>query len=851
MPCNWLFVGSNAFRSLVQSTRAHGLARQPSTLVQQFPGRFFATDAALAGFRPTKLRHESLCPEIIPRPSLTEAQMSRAASRAIHQCLQLQSLSDAYYIFNSLRYSNFRHQKSLIKFTGVRSSDDFESAAMQFGRPVSPRLSSHTLLHGLLRVGLTKKAYKLTCLMINDGMKVRSKSLEAVMQGFYPTTPPKFTPARPVNAMPRLCVSMAQDEGTRMALSLLMLAQKSWHRRTRTMYKALLALCILNGELILGSLLFGYMIRHWQSQMALDGASNQQATATNTDDVDPQPGTKCCAPSRLREDLRPSAATLQPLLVGIKVNLERASESEESQPGSVQAALQTLAILANMLDQHELPIADLSFLIHTLYNVPKFDYQVWVTENGQQKRKKAYNYFHRVLKRFIRNIRPRTSQSGQSVMPALDLPAYNALLYYALRHRLSPDLGNKVLNHMVNERRPSLKPDITTYNTIIRSGTVIRNSEIVEQALSVLRQNPRNDRLVSVKADEPIQNRVLSVKWTTKATGQDRDVTWTESISLQDVPEMDSTTLCLYITYLIAIGQPHKAATLFSLLIPELRRARSKLPPDERKAVQEAYLKKAIQLGPYVFTALLTALYKAGKCGLAERVWLVALTAERASHDPKYDCQPWTLPVHAYTIMMQCYGAQIRNYRPAIGWARLLSPSSARVGSLQRRIAARHLARVTYELAKSHSARLDARFFNATLRVFARHPETGRLLAARRQTYRRHWDRSQREYAWFGRQSRLSHPIMSEIGQDILDAGYEIPAAYRHMLVGHISPSRLQWQSVRVRRHQARAYAYPSDPLRSSALSIPTVKRSGLPIRRRFRPRARHHPSSYLSCKAT
>jgi hypothetical protein len=801
MPCNWSFVASNVSR-IVHPMRTHSIGSFPTT-IHRLPVRTFAdVTYPLMKVDPPL--------DSAPQLPLTSAQMSRATTRAIHHCLQLHSMADAYYVLNCLRYSNFKHQKSLLKFRGVRSMDHFEDAAIQFACPVSPRLSSHALLHGLLRIGLKKKAYILTGLMIKDGINVRCRTLQAVMQTFYPPTPARFHPARlidiefssahpigvkpvrprpahPIDVEPVLRVRMAQDEGTRMAISLWMLAQKSWHKRTRSMYKTLLALCILNGEIILGSLLFGYMIRHWQMHVAENPGAIQPAPSPATDNTKIKRRPKQFI--RHLEGLRPSATVLQRLLEGINANLKHKSNDE----GSVQAALQALAIIANILDQKGLPTSNLSLLLRTLYQIPKIDHLVWVTENGERTQKKAYDYFRHVIRRLIINLRSKTAikyRPGQYLTPALDLPSYNALLHYSLCQPPPLNLGNAVLNHMVNERSPGLKPDIVTFNIMISSGTKTRNFRMVEKALSVLRRNPKNHLLASVVADEVTHDHSASPNRTAKSAVQDQDATWVEEIPARHIPEMDSRTLCSYIEYLVVTGQPGKAAALFALLVPELQVCRRYLPRYQQRELRQAHIRKAVILGPRVFTSILKALYKAGKCGVAERVWLVALAAEAASRNPKFGCSGWSLPVHAYTIMIQCYGTQIRKPGRVIGWGRL----DGKAVMSQRRSAAYRLAGKTYELARSkfHEKALDVRFFEASLKVFARAiRENGRMAVRRKYLshfYKRRLRKTLRAYARFGIPGPSNFRII-QVAQDALSAGYAIPASYHHMLLGHISQS--------------------------------------------------------------
>ncbi|KAM6495490.1 hypothetical protein JOM56_008196 [Amanita muscaria] len=754
MLCNWPIVASNIFRAVARPTSVYNHTLQP--LRGWSLPRTFATAVSLATSSSSLDQYTSARLATSSPPSLTDAQLSRAAHRAIHKCIQLHSFGDAYYIVNSLRFSNFQHKKSLIKFTGVRSADDFESAAMQFGRPVSPRLSSHALLHGLLRAGLTKKAYNLTRLMINDGIRLRSKTLEAVMHGFLPPVHSESQPARNIKSVPpheifKPQAKLAQDEGARMALSLLLLAQRSWHRRTRSMYKALLALCIINGELILGSLVFGYMIRDWQTQVALHTTPNQPAE--NSDVVQKQ-GQKCG--SLLREPLRPSAAMLQSLLVGINSNLEHAAKHEEYQE-PVQAALQALAIIVNLFDDRQPPVTGLSSLIRTISHIPMLDYHVWILADGKPKRKKAREYFHTVLDRFITNLPDYGAPEQRREhfrLQTLNLSDYNSLLNYALRHRLSSTLGSKVLNHMINGQS-TLKPDIMTYNILIRSGTALRDSKIAEQALFVLRQNPKNN-----------------------------------SVYVHEVPDIDIATICACVDCLTSVGRPHAAAQSLAMLLPELRTRRSRLSSEARKALQEEYMQRAVKLGPYIFTAIITALCKAGKIGLAERAWLVALSAEKASNDPRYGREPWVMPIHVCTAMMECYGAQMRKRDYVVGWARFLSAEDG--ARLRRRIAALRLAHMLYEYAKTkHQARgqLDARFLNASLKVFARHPQTGRSIVYRSARRRGRVASAQLQYAQLGRYPQFDLSMLYEVANDILDAGFQIPAAYRPFLIDRVSPT--------------------------------------------------------------
>ncbi|PFH50581.1 hypothetical protein AMATHDRAFT_60863 [Amanita thiersii Skay4041] len=778
--------------------------------------------------------------------SLTEAQMSRASCRAIHQCLHHQSLADAYYIVNSIRFCSFRHKNSAEKMAGLRSSlDDFESVAVQFGRPFSPRLSSHALLHGLLRIGLTKKAYKLTQLMIKDGIKVRSRTLEALMLCLVPQTPQHFTPARPIKSVtgPSMFnpqVRLAHDEATRMALSLLLHAQRSSHRRTKSMFAALLALCIFNGEIILGSLLFGFMVREHQNHIP-DPSAQPAATVEDEDNVLNLSTTTRI--SLVSEHQRPTNKMLITLLEAINQNLRGIKVGEEH-PESVHAAFQALAILANRLDHRQLQAPDISSLICCLYNVPRVDSQVWVQSREQSPtRVDAYEYFHNVLRLLILDIPSgHASSSDQGILPPLRLSGYNALLYYALEHHQSLTMANKILKHMRKQR--SIKPDIALFNTLIRSGTTMHHSKMVQQSLEILRRNPKNWILDMVRPNFQKPHFILlrgQVVPTIPRLTMGLKIAYLDDLGIDDVPELDTVTLCSYITYLTVTGEPLKAVRILGYLLPELRIQRSHLSLQERQALQHAYLHKAVLLGPYVFTALLAALCKLGKIGVAERVWLVARGAERASHDSQYVKEPWSLPIHAFTIMLKCYGEQIIREGQVIGWARplRLHHHERPVQRTKRTIAARELATKLYEEVQTRfsSQEFDAPFCNAALRVF------GQLLQMPCQPRFipfRYWKRramsAQCRYVQYGILPRIRNEKFLEVCHDIIAAGFKIPIGYHHMLVGHIFPMPAYYENVSSGLTSEK-FSATSRPQFIPILSIPTRKRRGLPVRRKSPPK--------------
>ncbi|KAG8218272.1 hypothetical protein J3R82DRAFT_3883 [Butyriboletus roseoflavus] len=214
---------------------------------------------------------------------------------------------------------------------------------------------------------------------------------------------------------------------------------------------------------------------------------------------------------------------------------------------------------------------------------------------------------------------------------------------------------------MEHVRRPNLKPDTTTYNIIVRSGTLLRRNDMVSFAVAELRKlKCRRALLTDTLSLALAANRFLS--------------SWQYPPQPSNVPA-DMYTLTSYITHLTSTGNPHVVASILFRVLPELaivdHPAWGDNPPSAherammaRRARQER-LYRAVSLGPHFFTSVLNALCKAGKTGLAERVWLLAKQAEKISwlkvgNEGLEIIEGWCLPIHAYTIMLQVYAAEAR-----------------------------------------------------------------------------------------------------------------------------------------------------------------------------------------------
>ncbi|KAH7924823.1 hypothetical protein BV22DRAFT_1090176 [Leucogyrophana mollusca] len=825
-----------------------------------------------------------------PPSSLTTAQISLAASRAVRISCRNGALTDAAYIINSLRGSTFIPNPRAPKIGGpFLPKLDFDP--IDFCRPVSPALSAHGLLHHFIRAGETVKARQFARQLIRDGIRVRGATLHAVVDTQINTgtklprsllsgerhTGPDILSLRP---------EMAADEGTRYALSLLLLARRHRQRCSDKTYQSVIHACLLQGEIIVASLLFVLLVKDWEVKQKMAAGLKAQIAEEQLLPNGPSPDLRNRWASLLADAKRsPPKRLMSSILMQCEENMLLEPNEESAQPLR-HAALQALANIAGLLDRRLLPFTDVSSLIRVLSRCPKASEKVWVFEGNREKpsRVEAYGYFHRVLHEFAHSLSLRApcfgGQEVQSRMPPLSRETYNSLLHYAFRHRQSLPLANQVLHHMEHERSPPLKPDITTYNIFMRSSTLMRRNDLSELALAQLRCAKENQQHgISVQPPKPLS-------LVHKPLLSHNQPLFSDSKSdprIKDPLSADVYTLTSYIMHLTSTGQPHVVAKILFHVLPELSAvdhpswgvATEEDRREMRKQNRDQRLARAVILGPRFFTAVLNALCKAGKTGLTERVWLLAKEAERASWmwSKQYGdvVKPWCLPVHAYTIMLQCYGAEARKGlkirhlgRAEAGWVPksrskvrgwayfVLANRRARKDLSRRTLALRAsatLSRAMFRGAKDiydtlvsirqtdghrmQVPRPDARFFNAALELFGRQPS---MRARSYRTSPAHWRHklgsASSQYTRFGKRPRGWNPFLARLVKEMAAAGYPIPAAFQRLFAGHWPYGFMHFKDKTTLNKQPFKFPRPRKmPFRPHALS--TLRERGIPVRRR------------------
>ena len=822
MQCTWQNVARLAIRWPVN--RLHSILSVDRSIGRPFLLRTLSASADVAssitGYSPPPIRERNHTkPTLLKfetsltgpgldedeQKPLTSVQLARAGAHAVHLCLQTGNLSDAYLIVNSIRYAGFGD--GVKGFSGIKSFKKFKAVSLLFNKDVSPRLPSHALLHGLIRLKLTDKASTLAEQMMSAGIPVRCKTLEAIFHSI------KQNSGRGVNGrqtyMPTNLLQtsdvlalrpwMLADRGTKFAIDLLMVARRSRQRRSQNMFKLLVGLCIVNGEIIVASLLFGILLRDWQAREGHCGPEKEH------------PKTPFPVYNHLEKICTSVTRTLA------------SDKSDVNSRFAFKVSLQALANLATMLNQQAIAYHNVNPLLTALYKCPRVQDMVWIHDDlGKPKKVIAYSYFHKVLHRFILSLptHPPAQDERNNMLPPLDIYSYNSLLHYALRYRHSTVLAETILHHMIHERHEPLEPDTTTLNIIARSGTLLRDSEIANLALSKLKGS-RHPLLSPPRVSESLTPSPLR--------------------SLLNIAEQedDNYTLSARIAHLTATGQPQAVVDLLPILFPTL------VPPEHRHLSEDEWddftrrherdLRRSMLFGPVIFTCILNALQKAGRTNLAEKVWERARIAEKMSWTVKIKGQlrPWCLPVLAYTIMIKLYAAEARKagkvtdristmiQKPSsssrrvrvIGW----SGDSIRGadfpetgGPLTRSAKGRYFGMLMYRSMRISSQAIrmkiselrkqgipvhiskrelqipepDARFFNAILDIVGRHPHRPRRVRRGPGHYRRQYRKTYLNYVWRGILAMPPNPDLFEVGRDMMAAGFEIPLLFQKFFVG-------------------------------------------------------------------
>ncbi|KAJ3827800.1 hypothetical protein F5880DRAFT_1118346 [Lentinula raphanica] len=858
--------------------------------------------------------------------SLTPAQLSRAVWQSVRLAIQAQDIHTANIILESVRLSN----EPLLH----KPSKRHHASGIEFHQPVSPKLAGHALVHGLLRLGLPRRAQIVAKILMDNGVSLRTKTFETLLDALVTSdgNMPRSTGNEflafmktllPNSSILSLNPTLTGGKGSRAALHMYMTARNAkQQQRTQRMYRTLIGTFLLHGELIAASLLITIILKDCAVRDAL---GRQLASPDIKEDPELERQTLAHYRSLRRSSPSPSFDLLRDLIASIGDVLSRDPVEDDAYQISFQAALQALANLAYLLDIRQIPFSHLSSLIRVLYECPRCDNTVWIVKkDGQVHHTKAYPYFHHVLERLVRNP-PRPRQELSKLRSGtvssrwkpeldnsrpLDLPACNSLLHYALRHRLSPSYADSILQYMQDPlwkhsgyRRPI--PNTVTYNIILSAGRLLRSPIMAETILR--RFQHMNERGLGTIHSDLSSSSSISNLDLTEGSSSDRFSSSlrrlsseSHELSLPPPPttkklSADTYTLTSYIYYLVSVGRADVVPDILFSLLPELaivdHPSWGSLRPEEiitlRHQSRTDCLRRVVAYGPYFFVAVLNAVVKSGRTGLAERVWYLAKEAERASWLQEFNQgrEPWCLPVHAYTLMLICYGDEARKQperlriqvhstsadwvprsnRYVVGWAYLIQQQNARNKRLlHRSVAGRHSglsiyqsmlsgARAVYRALQAFQdngeqnqsqamvwKRLnkvpvpDERFFNAMLRIVARNPHKR---PRRPRASPSHWRQHMRFADWLyrtqGQSPNHQDTDLLVVAEDMVKAGFELPIGVRYLLTGQDSQELRQCkQREQGVRRRSSPWAYPVVPAVNTPFALFVEKQKGLPLGR-------------------
>ncbi|KAI9511290.1 hypothetical protein F5148DRAFT_376776 [Russula earlei] len=824
----------------------------------------------------------SITPAPFVLDHLTSAQLSRASAAAVRISVARGDIWDGFHLWHSLRWSMHHYHNDPNSQLPSFVSPTTAFVAIDFGRQVPTRLAGHCLLHGLLRAGKTKAAAMLTEQMMAFGDELNPLSFKILLRQLRPSASPHspraiydglrgLTPRRKMPRGPRILELQSvipTDPFTRIAVRLLNKARKHRWQRTTGMYENVLRACLMQGEIIVASLLLALLLKDYQLRQACSRVAAEAERVGLQDTMTYVHSKIQGVPSRGYKRLPYHSSYL--LFQSVAQSLERhcAHVDDPLFPEASQA----LAIVASALDARRIPYTSLATLIKVLYSYPQCQHTVWVTlPSGERQTRDAYRYFHGILLNLLCSFPDRRSLDpnvGQP--PALNLESYNALLNYAVRYRHSLTLADRVLYHMTELRKPALAPSIATYNILLRGSTLMRRNDIAESILRTMQWRllghqhnfppftlqGRNSQIKSSQIDLPSERHRYRFRRLLEETRK-------HALSIpkpQGLPEPDNILLTSYMAHLVATGHPNTVAALITRIIPEFELPEKPTTSEALIARWQTGVVRGVALGPHFFAVALNALRKAGLRRLAEHVWTLARAAETRSLESG-STTPWCLSVHAYTAMLQLYADETRGWdldhpaacvdRPTYP-RRLRNPRRAESGlrkgmqifralSLagdkvhEAAVRAREEGRVWKQVPVPPKA--DARFYNAALSLVYRRPGM-HPWGSRESGSRRWWyhvlGKANQHFLLTGQKPHGWTPELEEIAKSIRSSGYALPIGFELRFVGR--EGQVISQHKKRSDIGARPYSFGRKVrTRFAPHRIPTVKRKGLPLCGRWR----------------
>ncbi|KAJ1308297.1 hypothetical protein OPQ81_004011 [Rhizoctonia solani] len=275
------------------------------------------------------------------------------------------------------------------------------------------RLPLTALVHGTIRTHRPMAAAIAVESHLENAKSLRTTTLQAYISALTSSQPqiiPSDTAHTPVSA----------------ALTVLAAARRSKHQqRTTHMYDAAIRACLLQGEILTGSLLFVLLVRDWQNRHRDPPAEPRPP--------DPPPAPTLIAPSPLERWNRsfptaftsaippeaptppfPSAHLMEAIVADLDLRpRSHPQTTHDLPPGRPPDSILALAHLTRLFTEQVLPFSRHAALLHALARTPPMV-------------DKVESYFHGVMRQTCRN------------PPLLDTRSYNVLIDYSLSSGAPP-----------------------------------------------------------------------------------------------------------------------------------------------------------------------------------------------------------------------------------------------------------------------------------------------------------------------------------------------------------------------------------------------------------------------------
>ncbi|KAF6762447.1 hypothetical protein DFP72DRAFT_1164389 [Ephemerocybe angulata] len=715
MQSTWQRIARESVRRWVPvPARLAPTPRTPALHNRSFTAPFNTFRRALSTFTPSCSPSTSSSPL---SPPLSASRHALIASQAIRLSVAQGSLPDAYLILNSIHFASTspRTPRLLRNLTALLPQNALAAEPVPFSSATPVRLATHTLLHALVRQGYLPEAARLAEELVGSGVRLRKWSLDSLFAALtlpehnlssFPSAPsrssssslsslagrrPSLRPCPrtlPIRTSVLRNVDILRDElseehvatpGGKHAVRLLQVARKSRQRRTQAMFTMLIRLCIINGEIIAASLVFGLMMRDWNARVAdvhvhveeEPGALNENVTKKKKKgDVDVK-WARGREYGRERERGRgemvvqhppgtlqtplPQAHILSGLVEGVE-EIFRAQDprARPYRPGAVQA----LANMAAMLDERQVPLAALVKLVRCLREAGGMRVVVRVPRRlrgeeeeegggggagggkgegeGGMRDVMAGEYFQEVLERLCRDLPPHSVAPGSlsapvtqngGYTPAPDAWTLRALLGFALRERRDWALGKPVLG--VLEERGCVGVGVGwEVAEGIRQASVLCGGEEGEEAWRVA------ERLSGEESCSK-KHRGKGKGKGTKEREEERMSNAAERYAALLGKSPSAQDARIRVDFLTSIGRGDLVAPYLPLLLPgwhfrSMDPRHAPRPPSSAVSAGErvrAY-REAVERGPRVVVSVLGAMVGAGYVDAGMAVWRWAREVE-------------------------------------------------------------------------------------------------------------------------------------------------------------------------------------------------------------------------------